>query len=354
MNASSNHLLPAIVSPTVLSIAPAEPHVAEPHVAEPQLAEPHVAEPHATGPLGIHPAATLFPMMHGPELGALVEDIEAHGLREPIVLDEGFILDGRNRLRACELARVPPRFVEWDGVGSPVGFVLSRNLHRRHLNESQRSIVAARAKDMFQEEAAERKASTQFSDEHRPPSLEVRDDEKHRETPVGANLHPPCAKVNAQTASLLNVSARSVATASRVLADGDEQVIAAIDAGDISVSDAATVVDLPKDAQREALDAVRRGRARTLRQAAKIDLPDELPPPPSMNDDDEPPFSRKRLRVECKRFSIELDKLVRRVDAVAVACGGPNDYTQRARECLSVALRAIHECVNQFGRRTRK
>ena len=340
MTTSSDQLLPAIVPPPVLSIAPGS-------------AEPKAAEPNITGPLSAHPAATLFPMMHGTDLGLLVEDIEANGLREPIVIYDGQILDGRNRLRACELAGIAPRFVEWDGVGSPIAFVLSRNLHRRHLNESQRSIVAARAKSMFEEEAADRKASTHFAEGNSGPSSEGRNDEKHRETTVGANLRPPLARVNNEAASLLNVSGRSVAFASKVLEQGDERVIAAIDAGTISVSDAAAVVDLPKEAQREALDAVRRGRARTLRQAAKIDLPDELPPPAVASDDDEPPFSRKRLRVECKRFSTELDKLVRRVDAVALACGGPNDYTKRARDCLAVALRAIHECVNHFGRRTR-
>ena len=87
----------------------------------------------------IHPAAMLFPMLHGTAIGELAADIKFHGLREPIVLDsQGRILDGRNRLRACHLVGVEPRFVEWDGQGSPVAFVLSRNLHRRHLNESQR------------------------------------------------------------------------------------------------------------------------------------------------------------------------------------------------------------------------
>ncbi|OYV83438.1 MAG: hypothetical protein B7Z73_15975 [Planctomycetia bacterium 21-64-5] len=164
-------------------------------------------------------------------------------------------------------------------------------------------------------------------------------------------MHPPCAKVNAQAAALLNVSARSIATASKVLEGGDEQVIDAITAGTISVSDAATVIDLPKPKQREALEQVRRGRARTLKQAAKIEDPEE-PPAASSREVGEQIFSRKRLRIECKRFALDLEKLRRRVDAVATACGGPNDYTQRACDCLSVALRAIQECMMNCNRRT--
>jgi hypothetical protein len=347
MNASTNSLLPAVITPTIVTVEPSEP----------EGMDPKLAAPNFTGPIGIHPAATMFPMMHGPELGLLVEDIEANGLREPIVLFDGLVLEGRNRLRACELAQVPPRFVEWDGVGSPIAFVLSRNLHRRHLNESQRSIIAARAKVMFESEAADRKASSQFGDDRRSPSGELGDDEKHREITVGANLHPPCAKVNDQAASALNVSARSVATASKVLESGDERVIAAIDAGTISVSDAAAIVDLPKEQQRQALDDVRRGRARTLRQAAKIPDPeDDATPTRSASEEGqrgEQLFSRKRLRVECKRFTIDLDKLFRRLDAVAAACGGPNEYTQRARDCLQVALRAIQECLMNFKLRAK-
>ena len=56
--------------------------------------------------LEAHSAAAMFPMMSADELQALAADIEAHGLVEPVVLFEGKILDGRNRVKACELAGV--------------------------------------------------------------------------------------------------------------------------------------------------------------------------------------------------------------------------------------------------------
>jgi len=90
-----------------------------------------------------HPLSELFPLMEEQELAALAADIQANGLRTPILLFDDQILDGRNRYRACLLAGVEPVTSEFAGE-DPLQFVLSANLHRRHLNESQRALVAAR------------------------------------------------------------------------------------------------------------------------------------------------------------------------------------------------------------------
>lgn len=88
-------------------------------VSTPIVATPTPTVQNKSGwPTGVHPAAELFPMIKDAELGLLVEDIVEHGLREPILVYQGLILDGRNRLRACEIAGVEPRFVEWDGTAT--------------------------------------------------------------------------------------------------------------------------------------------------------------------------------------------------------------------------------------------
>lgn len=110
----------------------------------------------------LHPLCTLFPRIDGGEFAALVEDIRANGLSQPIVLHDGMILDGGNRYRACEEAGVEPEFVEFEGE-SIVSFVLSANLHRRHMTAGQRAAIVASAQDWAraQSHGGVRKAETE-------------------------------------------------------------------------------------------------------------------------------------------------------------------------------------------------
>lgn len=94
----------------------------------------------------LHPLCTLFPRLTGAEFDALRDDIKANGLRQPIILHEGMILDGGNRYRACVEAGAEPVFEEYDG-GNLVSFVLSANLHRRHMTPGQQAAIVASAQD---------------------------------------------------------------------------------------------------------------------------------------------------------------------------------------------------------------
>jgi len=94
----------------------------------------------------LHPLCTLFPSLAGNEFDALCADIKTNGLREPIVLHDGQILDGGNRYRACLAAGVAPVFTPFEGE-SIVSFVLSANLHRRHMTPGQQAAIVASAQD---------------------------------------------------------------------------------------------------------------------------------------------------------------------------------------------------------------
>jgi len=88
----------------------------------------------------VHPVAGLFPLLGEADLDALAADIEAHGLREPIWRHrDGRLLDGRNRLEACRRAGVEPASRTFEGPDEALlDFVLSLNLHRRHLTREQK------------------------------------------------------------------------------------------------------------------------------------------------------------------------------------------------------------------------
>ena len=102
-----------------------------------------------------HPACTVFPQLSDDELHDLADDIAVNGLRNPIVLWQGKILDGRNRYLACKIAEVEPRFTEFEG-DDPIGWVISQNLQRRHLTASQKAVVALDLLPMLEKEAKQR------------------------------------------------------------------------------------------------------------------------------------------------------------------------------------------------------
>ncbi len=181
-----------------------------------------------------HPLADLFPLMQGREFDELVADIKAHGLREPVVTLEGTILDGRNRWRACEAARIEARTIEFHG-DDPLGFVISLNLHRRHLDESQRSMVSGKIANL------------------RPG----RPSENSSIDPITID----------RAAEMMNVSPASVKRAREVLDHGSDELIAAVESGRVSVSAAADVAELPMPAQSE---IVARGEREILEAAKRI------------------------------------------------------------------------------------
>ena len=109
----------------------------------PAVAESGGGTQEASPPVSLefHPFAEIFPLMVGEAYEKFRDDIEANGLEEPIVTYRGRGLDGRNRLKACEELGIVPVFKEYEG-DDPIGHIVSLNLHRRHLTESQKAMIA--------------------------------------------------------------------------------------------------------------------------------------------------------------------------------------------------------------------
>jgi len=204
-------------------------------------------------PLEFHPLANLFPLIEGGEFDELVEDIRVNGVREVITLLDGKILDGRNRYRAMQALLdsaamlgegwgsdagkrmrteqlVPARtlwpFEDFDEErgGEPLTFVLSKNLHRRHLTDDQRRMVAARIANLG----------------------------KGRPEGKAAN-----GGINRkQAAEMLTVDHAGVERARTVVTKGTEELQHAVEIGHTTVRAAAEIARLDPDAQRRIIAEV--------------------------------------------------------------------------------------------------
>jgi N6-adenosine-specific RNA methylase IME4 len=182
--------------------------------------------------LPAHPLAELFPMLPEQEIRELADDIVTCGQRSPIMVLDGQVLDGRNRLAACRFAEVEPSFDLYEG-DDPLGFVLSHNLHRRHLTESQRAMVAARLVDW--------------------------DIGVNQNTAGAANL--PTRKA----AERLSISERAVRAARRIHERGTDDLVEAIRSGRVSVHAGEAISELEHAAQAEVL----RAEEREIKRRAK-------------------------------------------------------------------------------------
>jgi hypothetical protein len=109
-----------------------------------------------TTELEFHEIANIFPLMDGEEFLGLKHSIAENGQREPIIIFNGKIIDGRNRYRVCSELGINPDFCEWDENGSLVEFVWDRNYHRRNLSPGQRAGCSLKFEKQLAKEAKER------------------------------------------------------------------------------------------------------------------------------------------------------------------------------------------------------
>src|SRR5262245_41459591 len=192
-------------------------------------------------PLAFHPLANVFPLLEGEEFNTLVADIQASGLCEAVWLYEDQILDGRNRYRACQRLGRDCATRDYPGK-DPLGFVLSMNLQRRHLDESQRAMIAARLATMRQGARTDLvEISTKLS--------------------------------QAQAAGLVHVSRETVVAAKKVLQDGAPELAQAIEAGTLTVSAAVPLTMLPREDQLPALQEAQHeatGKKTTAKQTRAV------------------------------------------------------------------------------------
>jgi N6-adenosine-specific RNA methylase IME4/ParB-like chromosome segregation protein Spo0J len=165
----------------------------------------------------IHEVVYLFPRMSETEFAELKADIAQHGLQMPILRYRGKVVDGANRLKACIELGIIPRFEELQAANDDdmKAMVVSLNFHRRNLDLHQRALIAARLCN----------------------------------TQIGTNQHSAGAVSQAQLAQDLAVSTDSIARGKTIINKGSPELIAAVEAGKLDLSNAARLAGLSRQDQ---------------------------------------------------------------------------------------------------------
>ena len=93
-----------------------------------------------------HPLSALWGDMPSDELAAMRESVQDHGFTDPVIWTcDGAVLDGWHRYTIANLLNLDLELREYSG--DPVQWVISRNLHRRHLTALQRASCGNAARE---------------------------------------------------------------------------------------------------------------------------------------------------------------------------------------------------------------
>jgi N6-adenosine-specific RNA methylase IME4 len=166
--------------------------------------------------LPAHVATSLFPKMSHDEFKALKEDIAEHGLRQPILVWRNQVVDGLQRLRACKELGIAPQYASVQNSEETITeFIVSMNLKRRHLDESQRAMIASSLAKLGK----------------------------------GKKLNTAHAVTQAQASAMLNVSIDSIQRARSVETNGIPLLVQAVQAGSLDVTNASAISTLDAETQ---------------------------------------------------------------------------------------------------------
>jgi hypothetical protein len=186
-----------------------------------------------TAEIPIHLSANLIPMDDEARLREMARDMGERGQLEPIVLYQEQILDGRCRYRGCLSAEVVPKVEKYEGCDL-LGYVISRNIHRRHLlKDSQRALVAARLATLL----------------------------------FGANEYSEGVSIDT-ACNLLKVTSTAVKRAKKILIRGIPDVVKAVEDGSLTLWKALWLAKLRNSEQRAEMDRLAGNLGRSRKHAA--------------------------------------------------------------------------------------
>lgn len=300
-----------------------------------------------------HPLSAHYPLLSGESKEEMRRSLAAIGCQNPAIEFEDKILDGRNRYIICEELGIPCPVIGYEG-DEPELFVEAQNGHRRHLTDSERLLAAVALV-----KARDERLAKAVSQKHAPNTGNSTDS-------TAQNLRGRHARANQTGERLLSsesvervaeevgVSERTVQMAAKVLDSCAVGVQEAVKAGEVSVSDAAAVADLPKTDQVVALKTVRAGEAKTLAVAAGVKpppkngraapKPDGTQAPKAIADElgnDVPDKYRAvfEARAEFDAIGRELDAVRHKIEALAATPAG--HYLEKELQSLKQQFKTL-------------
>jgi hypothetical protein len=226
----------------------------------------------------------------------------------PVVVWDGIIIDGHHTHRIRESLR--------DGDGKPVkiryakmefadraaamAYAIHAQIGRRNLDPSQIAMAIAKL----------------------PKASRGGD---HRSDQSGQLATLVSGPSRDELADEAGIGRKTLQRADKVTEQGAKAVQDAVVAGEVSVSDAASIVDLPKGEQTKAVKEVKAGKAKTLKAAAKKKT-------------DAPPISGPDTKALYKEWDRAIGPLVRLVDRIAGQVNGKRgEHHKTVQEHLNAA-----------------
>lgn len=159
-----------------------------------------------------HPYSQIFPAdLNGSGFAELVASVKKLGrIRNAVIVYKNQILDGNRRLRACKIAKVEPRHIEFKGTDTEaLEVVWDLNYNRRDLTPSQRAVAFAQY--------------CNFADSHRP-------EEGSHVTPLS------------EAAEKAHVGEKTMQRAKKVIEHGTKKQIESIKLGKATVFEVASSI----------------------------------------------------------------------------------------------------------------
>jgi len=190
----------------------------------------------------VHQAASVFPLMEGDDFNNLCESIRTHGVQHAAMVRGKELLDGRNRMRACEALKKDGwsgscPVVEWKDNGVNVAeWIWDTNALRRHMSDDGIAVATAAIWPLIAKENEAKKAASQFGSETASKAAKAR----HAVTPKAASPQKRDRKASDEASTVGQVAAKAGTSKHKV-----RQAIAvhkAVEAGELPADTAKDVM----------------------------------------------------------------------------------------------------------------